>query len=118
MTSVFRLPLTFAAIPMEVLGNIPLASALDVQQVHHRHHEHPNQVHEVPIEGPDLDIVPLIAPSSVAERDHAQRDYAADHVRQVQASNREEGGAEHGRSPGVLKEANALADQAQPFAKV
>src|ERR1700758_1515637 len=89
--------------------------ALHIQQVDQGHNEHPNQIDEVPVKRPDLDVSGGIASSPVAQPDHDQSDHAADHVGHVQSGDGEESGAEHRRSPRVLEQARALADQTEPF---
>src|SRR5215469_18575576 len=113
--SVVFIPFTFS-----LCTSLACASKLmsNVEKVDHRDNEHPNQVDEVPVQRPDFDVVGVIAAAFVAERDNAKGDKAADHVRQMKARDREEGGAKHGRAPGVLKEAHAFADQLEPLADV
>src|SRR5579862_6358165 len=68
-------------------------SASNVQQVNKWDHEHPNQVHEVPVKTHNLEMVGVEPAGFVARCHHQQRHHAAHHVGKVQAGNAEEGGA-------------------------
>src|SRR5207302_10721195 len=58
-------------------------SACNVEQVDHGDNEHPDQVDEMPVQGPDFDVVGLVTAAFVAESHDRQGDHAADHVSQV-----------------------------------
>src|SRR5579871_4772454 len=46
-----------------------------VEKVDHRDDKHPDEVHEVPVQRPDLDIVRVVATSFVAERHDGEGDH-------------------------------------------
>src|ERR1700756_4274266 len=67
-------------------GKMPaLHSACNVEEVDHGDDEHPDQVDEVPVQGPDFDVVGLVTAPFVAESHDRKGDHATDHVSQVQA---------------------------------
>src|SRR5579864_5397602 len=100
-------------------GKMPaLHSACNVEQVDHGDDEHPYQVDEVPVQGPDFEVVGLVTAAFVAERNDAQGDHASDYVSQMKAGNCEERRAKQGRPPGVLKQTDAFANECEPFANV
>src|ERR1700746_261748 len=93
-------------------GKMPaLHSACNVEEVDHGDDEHPDQVDEVPVQGPDFDVVGLVTAPFVAESHDRKGDHATDHVSQVQAGDCEEGRPKQGRPPGVLKETDAFANE-------
>src|SRR5580658_10034827 len=61
-----------------------------IQQIDQRHDEHPNQIHKVPVEARDLDVIGFVTSTLVAQADYDQGDHAAGYVQQVQAGNAEE----------------------------
>src|SRR6266849_10546864 len=99
---------------------IPSAAALarDIQQIDKRHHEHPDQIHKVPVQHRDLQMVGVVTSARVAQANHDERDYTADHVQQVQTSNAEKQSAKQWNAPWILEQADAFADQPHPFPNV
>ena len=65
-----------------------------IQEINQRHHEHPNQIDEVPIESGDFEVVRVVAAALVAQADGDESDHAAGDVQQVQAGDAEEQRAE------------------------
>src|SRR5580658_8699056 len=68
------------------------ASAGHVHQVQQRKYEHPDQVHEVPVEAGGFDVAGVQPVGVVADGDYDQRDDAGNHVHQVQAGDAEKSG--------------------------
>src|SRR5579871_4797156 len=65
-------------------GLIPSLSPLPnlyVHQVHHRNHEHPHEIDKVPVEGPDFEIVRVIAAAFISNDHDEQGDRPAEDVR-------------------------------------
>src|SRR5579872_473452 len=89
-----------------------------VQQIHQRHHKHPNQIHEVPVEAHDLKIVGVVTATFVTQADGDEGDNATRDVREVQAGDAEKRRAEQSGSPRILKQRHAFVDQRQPFPNV
>src|SRR5579863_6911013 len=95
-----------------------LLLSFHVHQVHHGNHEHPDQVDEVPVQRPDLEVVGVITTTLVAENYDQKGNRTANDVREVQAGYSEEGRSEHWRSPGILKEPHTFADEPHPLFQV
>jgi hypothetical protein len=62
----------------------------EVEEIDEWYDEHPYQVHKVPVQSGDFQVVGLIAPALVTKSDRDQGDYAAGHVQQVQTGDAEE----------------------------
>ncbi len=60
-----------------------------VQKINQRHHKHPNQIHEVPVEAHNFEIVGIVTSTFVPQADGDERDYATGNVRQVQTGDTE-----------------------------
>src|SRR5580704_9270042 len=71
------------------------ASAGHVHQIQQRKHEHPDQVHKVPVKTGSLDVAGIQPFGVIANGDHDERNDARNYVHQVQAGDAEKGSAEH-----------------------
>src|SRR6478609_8240466 len=116
MMSAFRLSFVLAGVLIGFLAEANLSS--HVHQIDHGHDEHPHQVHEVPVQGSDFNIISVVAAALVAQGDHGEGNDSTQHVGQVKAGYREESGSEHRGTPRVLEELDAFLDQPGPFANV
>src|SRR5262249_53253966 len=93
-------------------------SMLHIQQIHERHDEHPYDVNKMPVQAPDFQIHGVVASTLVTQRDYSNSNAASSHVREMQASNTEECGAEQTRAPTIPKNANPPGNQAKPLLEV
>src|SRR5437870_7884071 len=89
-----------------------------VQKIDQRHHEHPNDIHEVPIKAKDFKVIGLVAAALISDPDHNQSDYASGDMRKVQPGDAKKCRAEKPGSPGVLKQRHSFTDQRHPLANV
>src|SRR5437870_13674806 len=89
-----------------------------VQKIDQGHHEHPNDIHEMPIKAEDFEVVSLVAAALISDPDHNQRDYASGDVCKVQPGDAKKCRAEKPGSPGVLEQRHSLPNQRQPLANV
>src|SRR3989454_2841951 len=55
-----------------------------VQKINQGHHEHPNDIHEMPIKAKDFEVVSLVAAALIADPNNNQSDYASGDMRKVQ----------------------------------
>src|SRR5437870_6493882 len=55
-----------------------------VQKIDQTHHEHPNDIHEVPINAKDYNVIGLVAAALISDPDNNQSDYASGDVCKVQ----------------------------------
>src|SRR5208282_6704328 len=92
--------------------------ALNRQDVHQREDEHPHQVHEVPVQPRHFHIFRTQLALAEPACDDAQVNDATEDVGHVQASQREECCAEQRRTPGVMEQPHALANQPHPLGGV
>src|SRR5579864_2817273 len=90
-------------------------SMRQVQKIDKRHDEHPHEVYEVPVQTGDLNVFRSAFAGFPAKADDQQGNHAAGHVQQMQASNREECGAEVSAAPGIAGQLHALIDERQPL---
>src|SRR5581483_221317 len=88
---------------------------LDVQKIDKRDYEHPDHIHEVPIQSPDFEIVVVVAAFLVSESHHCDCDTTANHVSQMQSRDAEESRTKKTRSPRVREKRQTLVDEAKPF---
>ena len=72
----------------------------------------------MPIQAGDLQIVGVGASALVARGNHQQNHDADSHVRQVQAGDGEEGGAEQVIAPGILEQPYPFINQSKPLSQV
>src|SRR5580698_4884550 len=85
------------------------ASAGHVHQIQQRKHEHPDQVHKVPVQAGRFDVAGVQPFSVVTDGDHDERDDAGKYVHQVQAGDAEEGSAKlYGAAQRIFREAPAI----------
>jgi hypothetical protein len=60
-----------------------------IQEIDQRDHEHPNQIHEVPVETRNFEVIGLIAAALIFERYGDESDHASGYVKQVEAGDTE-----------------------------
>src|ERR1700682_3411713 len=101
---------------LSVIGKFP--SALNTYQINHRHHKHPDEINEMPVQAGGFDMPGGQRTASVSAPNYDQRDDAADDVQQMQPGNAEEGSSEKRRAPSIVEWPDTFADQPKPFSNV
>src|SRR3954463_11472222 len=89
-----------------------------VQKIDKWNNEHPNQIHEVPVEARDLQVIGVVATTFVTDSDSEQSEDSSDHMQKVQSCNGEEGSSEQGSAPWIVEQCRAFANQPEPLADV
>src|SRR5580692_8131134 len=69
------------------------ALQIDGHQVDHRKHEHPDQVHKVPVQPADLDVIGIELASTIADGHDNQINHSDGYVSHMHAGDTEERGA-------------------------
>src|SRR5271157_6495861 len=120
MARSFPIPLLLccSAVVIAFCSRVSFDLVGEVQQVDQRYDEHPNQIHEVPVKAQNLDVIRIVAAAFVAHTHSDQSDYATGNMREVQAGDAEKRRPEQSRSPRILKEGHAFANEPNPFANV
>ena len=61
----------------------------EIQEIDERYHEHPNQIHEVPVQAHNLEVVGIVTAALIAQAHCDESDYAAGDVGEMQTGNTE-----------------------------
>src|SRR5947208_7514449 len=85
-----------------------------VQKIDQRHHEHPNDINEVPIKAKDFKVMGFLAAALISDSDNNQNDYASGDMRKVQPGDAKMCRSERPGSPAVLKQCYTRTDQRNP----
>src|SRR5690348_2543993 len=88
-----------------------------LDQVEQRKHEHPDQVHKMPVESRQLDTLRTRLPHDGPQQNDCQENHAGKYVRAVESCNQKEIGTEVGDTPWIGIELGALHDQAGPLVR-
>src|ERR1700722_15475018 len=91
---------------------------LDGHQIDHRKNEHPDQVHKVPVQAADLNVVGIELTPAIACGNDKHVDDADGDVRHVHAGNAKKGRSEQRHALRTCPKTVALAEQVKPLANV
>src|ERR1039458_6129466 len=115
----FEFPVAFIDfVSSSAIRTASRSGTLHIHEVEQGHDKHPDDIDEVPVEGPDFDVLGGVTSGFVSQPDDGESDDATDNVQHVQSGDGKEGGAKHGRSPGILEHADAFSDERTPLAEV
>src|SRR5271157_4059291 len=95
-----------------------LRSACYVHQIDNWYDKQPDQPHKLPENAHDFDIVGVVPASLIADCHCDQSDRANRNMQQAKAGDGVERSPKGCRTPGILKQADALAHHAHPIADV
>src|ERR1700747_1517946 len=79
-----------------------------IQKIDERYDEHPNQVHEVPVQAGDLQVIGVVTAAFVSDSHGKQGYHAGANVQQVEAGDAEEGRAKKSGAPRIVKHGHAF----------
>src|ERR1700746_1143090 len=89
-----------------------------IQKIDERYDEHPNQVHEVPVQAGDLQVIGVVTAAFVSDSHGKQGYHAGANVQQVEAGDAEEGRAKKSGAPRIVKHGHAFTNQREPLTNV
>jgi hypothetical protein len=65
------------------MSPVLLVCRRNIEKIDERHYEHPNQVHEVPVQSKNLDVIRVVTAAPVPQPNHDQSDDPAGDMEQV-----------------------------------